>query len=238
MRTTFRATSLAAVALAFVVGACGDDSSGPNPSDVDAGMLVAGSFEVGDWESETSNLLVSLEHVGYSLDTTSATDSTHIAALIAGKDVVFFPDANLSFDAGTLAILKAFVDGGGTIVLVAGAIHVGWVNTAFGWSLGTDEDLDYRAAMPKTDEAGDTPYGAGPSSVPGNNGGSVLDATTLPDSAIIAYQGENGSNDGSVVVLPSGSGRLVYFAWDWYDAVPTGLQDGGWNKLLKLSAGF
>jgi hypothetical protein len=238
MRSPFRTTPLAALALALVVGACGDDSSGPNPSDVEAGMLVAGSFEIDDFESEASNLFTSLQHVGYSLDTTSATDSTHIAALIAGKDIVFFPDVTPSFDAGTLAILKAFVDGGGTIVLVAGYNHVSWVNTAFGWSLGTDEDLDFRAPMPKTDDAGDTPYGGGPSSIPGNNGGSVLDASTLPDSAIIAYEGENGSNDGSVVVLPSGTGRLVYFAWDWYDATPVGLQDGGWNKLLKLSAGF
>jgi hypothetical protein len=238
MRSPFRTTPLAALALAIVVGACGDDSSGPNPSDVEAGMLVAGSFEVGDFENETSNLLASLQDVGYSLDTTSATDSTHIAALIAGKDIVFFPEYSPTFDAGTLGILKAFVDNGGTIVLVAGYDHVDWVNTAFGWSLATDEDLDYRLPMPKTDAADDTPYGAGPSSIPGNNGGSLLDVATLPDSAIVAYEGEDGRTNGSVVVLPSGTGRLVYFAWDWYDATPVGLQDGGWNKLLKLSAGF
>ena len=238
MRSPFRATSLAALTLALVVGACGDDSSGPNPSDVEAGMLVSGSFEEGDFEYETSNLLASLEHVGYSLDTTSATDSTHIAALINGKDIVFFPEDDPAFDAGTLAILKAFVDGGGTMVLVGGYDHLDWVNTAFGWSLASDEDLDYRHPMPKTDGAGNTPYRDGSASIPGNNGGSLLDVTTLPDSAIVVYEGEDGRTNGSVVVLPSGSGRLVYLAWDWYDATPVGLQDGGWNKLLKLSAGF
>ena len=239
MRSSFRATTLAALALTLVLVACGsDDSSGPNPSDVEAGMLVSGSFEAGDFEYETSNLLASLEHLGYSLDTTSSTDSAHIAALIGGKDIVFFPEDNPAFSAGTLAILKAFVDGGGTLVLVAGYDHLDWVNTAFGWSLASDEDLDFRAPMPKADGADHTPYRDGPSSIPGNNGGSLLDVSTLPDSGIVAYEGENGRTNASVAVLPSGSGRLVYFAWDWYDATPVGLQDGGWNKLLKLSAGF
>jgi len=239
MRSPFRATSLTALALAFVVGACGDDDSGPNPSGVAAGMLVAGSFDVEEWGNESSDLFLALQHVGYDFDdTTSATDSTSIAALIDGKDIVFFPEYEPTFDAGTLAILKAFVDGGGTIVLVGGYRHVDWVNTAFGWSLSVGDDFDYRLPMPKSDEAGDTPYGSGPSSIPSNDGGSELESTSLPDSAIIAYEGQEGSNDGAVVVLPSGDGRLVYFGWDWYDAMPIGLQDGGWNKLLKLSAGF
>jgi len=238
MRTTFRATTVAALLLALLVGACGDDDGGANPSDRQAGLLVAGDFDPIDYGSESSNLMFALEELGFPLDTTSATDSASIAALIDGKDIVFFPEYTPTFTAGTLAILKAFVDGGGTMVLVGGYRHTTWVNTAFGWSLATAGSWSGREEMPKSDEAGDTPYGGGPASIPANDGSQLLESTALPDSAIIVYEGPEGSNDGSVVVLPSGDGRLVYMGWDWYDGKPFGVQDGGWLKLLKLSAAF
>lgn len=238
MRSTYRAAALAALLLTVFVAACGDDDSGPSPSSHDAGLLVAGDFDTEDYGSESSNLMFALEHLGYPLDTTSATDSTHIAALIDGKDIVFFPEYTPSFTAGTMAILKAFVDGGGTLVLVGGYRHTDWVNTAFGWSLATAGNWSGREPMPKGPDAGDTPYGGGPASIPANNGTQLLESTVLPDSAIIVYVGPEGFNDSPVVVLPSGSGRLVYFGWDWYDGKPFGIQDGGWLQLLKLSAGF
>jgi hypothetical protein len=238
MRTTFRATSVAALLLALLVGACGDDEGGPNPSNRQAGLLVAGDFDTEDYGSESSNLMFALEELGYPLDTTSATDSASIAALIDGKDIIFFPEYTPSFTAGTMAILKAFVDGGGTIVLVGGYRHTTWVNTAFGWSNSNAVSWSDRSPMSKTDGASDTPYGAGPASIPANDGGQSLQSATLPDSAIIAYGSPDDGADGSVVVLPSGDGRLVYFGWDWYDGKPFGIQDGGWLKLLKLSAAF
>jgi hypothetical protein len=238
MRSSFRAASVAALALTLFVGACGDDDSGPNPSSKDAGLLVAGDFDTEDYGSESSNLLFALQDLGYPLDTTSATDSTHIAALIAGKEIVFFPEYTPTFDAGTQAILKAFVQGGGTLVLVGGYTHTDWVNTAFGWTLDSDDGWSDRAPMAKEAGASGTPYSGGPSSIPANDGTDGLDSGTLPDSAIIVYGGADGSPDPSVVILPSGSGRLVYMGWDWYDGKPYGIQDGGWLKLLKLSAGF
>ena len=238
MRSSFRAASFAALALTLFVGACGDDDSGPNPAGHDAGLLVAGDFDTEDYGSESSNLMFALQDLGYPLDTTSATDSTHIAALIDGKDIVFFPEVSPGFDAGTQAILKAFVQGGGTIVLVGGYDHTSWVNAAFGWALASGDGWSDRGAMPRNAGASGTPYSGGPSSIPANDGTGGLDSGTLPDSAIVVYDGAEGSPDPSVVILPSGSGRLVYFGWDWYDGKPYGIQDGGWLKLLKLSAGF
>ena len=220
------------------LAACGSDGSSNAPSDHPAGLLTAGDFDVTDYGSESSNLMFALQSAGYPLDTTSATDSASIATLIAGKDIVFFPEYSPTFDAGTETILKAFVDNGGTIVLVGGYDHISWVNSAFGWSLAQGSGWSDRHPMPRTAGAAGTPYAGGPSSIPANDGGANVTAASLPDSAVIVYAGEDSDTDGSVVILPSGSGRLVYFGWDWYDGAPMGLQDGGWRKLLRASAGF
>jgi hypothetical protein len=231
---------LTALGLAVVIAACGDDEgNGGSPADHPAGLLVAGDFDTLDTGSEASNLMFALQEAGFPLDTTSAMDSTSIAALIAGKDILFLPEVSPTFDAGTEAILETFVDNGGTIVLVGGYQHVDWVNSAFGLSLvvsdsgWTDESL-----MPKGDQASGTPFSGGPSSIPANNGGSTLRAVSLPGTARIIYKGTDGIQDGSVVLIPSGDGHLVYFGWDWYDGAPFGAQDGGWTTLLGKTAGL
>jgi len=240
MRSIFRATTFAALGLTLALAACGDDSdaSGHTPADHPAGLLTAGSFDTSSADYETSNLMFALQEAGYPLDTTSAIDSTSIAQLIAGKDIVFFPEVTPSFETGTMTILKAFVDHGGTLVLVGGYTHFEWVNTAFGWELDQGEDWNDEHPMPRTGAADDTPYGPGPSSIPANDGGVSVLASSLPTNAITAYQASDASEDGSVVVLPSGDGRVVYFGWDWYDGAPFGGQDGGWSTLLTLTAGF
>lgn len=239
--TTFPLRS-ALAALTFVstlgLAACGSDNSSPSPSDHPAGLLTAGDFDVTNYGSETSNLMFALQAAGFPLDTTSAMDSTSIAALIAGKDILFFPEVTPTFDAGTGAILKAFVDNGGTIVLVGGYDHLTWVNAAFGWSLVPNGGWSDRHPMPKAAGASGTPFADGPASIPANDGGSSLALASLPVSGIVVYASPDSSTDASVAILPSGSGRLVYFGWDWYDGAPIGLQDGGWRKLLRANAGF
>jgi hypothetical protein len=236
--TSIRRTLIASlVAATFLVG-CGGDDAGPSPSDHPAGLLTAGDFDVEEFGSESSNLMFALQEAGFPLDTTSAMDSTHMAALIAGKDILFLPEVTPAFDAATQGLLVAFVDAGGTIVMVGGYRHLTWVNTAFGWSLATAGGFSERFPMPKTAEAHGTPFADGPASIPGNNGGSVLDVGLLPDSAIAVYLGQQGDTNAAVVILPYGDGRLVYFGWDWYDGKPFGIQDGGWFTLLKETAGF
>ena len=240
MRPSFRslATPLA-LAAAVLLAACGDDSSGPNPSDHPAGLLVAGDFDVTDYGSETSNLMFALQQAGFPLDTTSAMDSTSIAGLIAGKDIVFMPEVTPTFDAGTQAILKAFVDNGGTLVLVGGYRHVAWLNTAFTWTLVEGDGWSSRLPLAKASGAAGTPFAGGPATVPANDGGRNLTVASLPGTGVAAYIGENNdATQASVAVLGSGTGRVVYFGWDWYDGAPFGLQDGGWRKLLSLTASF
>lgn len=237
MRTR-RSTTLLAVVAAFALAACGSNDDGPNPASHPAGLLTSGDFDSTDYNYESSNLLFALKAAGFPLDTTSSEDSTSIAALLAGKDIIFMPETSPAFDAGTQAILKAFVDGGGTIVLVGGYDHIDWVNTAFGWSLTTGLDWSNRHPMPKSGDASGTPFAGGPASLPANNGGQQLTAASLPTGGKVIYEGPDSDTDASVAILPSGSGRLVYFGWDWYDGAPMGIQNGGWRTILSETAGF
>jgi hypothetical protein len=238
MQTTIRRALVVSIAAAALLLGCGSDDAGPTPSDHPAGLLTAGDFDTEDFGSESSNLMFALQEADFPLDTSSAMDSTSMAALIAGKDILFLPEVTPTFDAATQGLLVAFVDAGGTIVMVGGYRHLTWVNSAFGWSLAATAGFSERFPMPKAEAAHGTPFADGPASIPGNNGGNLLGIGTLPDSAIAVYLGQQGDADASVVILPYGEGRLVYFGWDWYDGKPFGIQDGGWSTLLKETAGF
>jgi hypothetical protein len=229
---------LGMLALLPLLAACGDDSSGGSPSDTPAGLLVAGDFDIDNFGSEASNLMFALQQAGFPLDTTSETDSTSIAALLAGKEIVFFPEVEPNFDAGTQAILVDFVDAGGTIVLVGGYQHIDWLNSANGWALVEGDGWSNRHPMPRQAAADGTPFEDGPATIPANDGGANLTVASLPGGALKIYNGPDGDTNASVAILPVGSGRFVYFGWDWYDGLPRGIQDGGWRKLLRQTADF
>jgi hypothetical protein len=92
--------------------------------------------------------------------------------------------------------------------------------------------------MPKQPGADGTPFEDGPASIPATDGGNQLTVASLPPGALVAYAGPDGNTDASVVILRNGAGQYVYFGWDWYDGAPRGIQDGGWRKLLRLTANF
>lgn len=239
MKPPFRSAALTALTLTAALAACGGDGGGaPSPSGHPAAMIVLGSFDTTDFYNETSNLMFAVQQEGFPLDTVSAEDSASVAALIAGKDILFLPEYTPTFTAGTQAILKEFVNNGGTIVAVGGYDHLTWLNSAFGWTLAQGDDWYQRLPMPKASGASGTPFADGPSHIAGNDGGSQLIAASLPTGGKVVYNGPEGDTDASVAVIPYGDGRVVYFGWDWYDGAPYGLQDGGWRALLRRTAGF
>jgi hypothetical protein len=201
-------------------------------------MLLDGEVDPQQYGDGQSSLYFAVVAAGFPLDTTSAADSTSIAALLAGKDILFLPRDNTPNDAAAGLALKVFVDGGGTVVLVGGSSHLNWVNSAFTLTISSTGGYSDRHPMPKTADADDTPFADGPGDLLANDGVDMIDPASLPGSAKVAYLGPDDDTDASVAVIPSGSGRLVYFGWDFYDARPIGLQDGGWRKLLSLTAGF
>jgi hypothetical protein len=238
MRPPFRAAWLGAACCTALLAGCGSDSSGPNPGGHPAAMLLDGAVDPQQYGDEQSSLYFAVVAAGFPLDTTSAADSASIAALVAGKDILFLPQDNIPNDAAAGLAIKAFVDGGGTVVLAGGSSHLSWVNTAFSLTLASNSGYSDRHPMPKSDGADDTPFADGPGTLLANDDVSLIDPASLPGSAKVAYIGPDDDLDGSVAVIPSGAGRLVWLGWNFYDAAPIGLQDGGWRKLLSLTAGF
>jgi hypothetical protein len=227
--------TLPLLALTLLGGCTGDDDS--DPTTHPAGLLVTADFDVTDYSAESSNLMLAIQQAGFELDTTSNMDSTSIAALIAEKEVLFLPEVSPTFDRGTEAILRRFVDDGGTLV-VGPCCHMTWLNSAFGWDLGEGPPWGNRHPMRRADGARGTPFADGPPTIQANNSGNSLVVAMLPHDAVVVYEGPDGDTDASVAVITSGSGRVVYLGWDWFDAAPAGLQDGGWRKLLRLTAEF
>jgi hypothetical protein len=240
MRTSiFRAGLLGLVLLA---AACGDDEgSGPNTGAVHVALFINDTYvdwDTSDYGSEASNLYDAFRARGFQVDTFSATDSAAVAAILAANDVVVFPENEgngySGIAAGTWLAVKAWADTGGTVAAFADFTYL---NTAFGWTLDGGDSWDDGAPYERTDAADETPFD-GPETIPGHSATSTIDAASLPGNAIIVYTGYDGSPDAGLAILPAGTGRMVYFGWDYYDGVPTGVHDGGWYKLLDGLAGF
>jgi hypothetical protein len=244
-RSPLRLAALAALALCTsVVAACGDDD-GPSPSSRQAAVFVNEAYMEWDttsWEhwNAGSNAYAAVVDAGFPVDTFSGLDVAAINAHVAGKDILFFPELNNTppFTAEAIDSIRAFVNNGGTVVVFSSGNQLATFNTMFDLALTTVGDDSRRLPIPKMGGASDTPFGGGPATVPENDWTYYIESNSLPDGSIIAYGEPEGGNDAAVAVLPYGEGRIVLFGWSWGDGKPKGWQDGGWNELLSLTAGF
>ena len=125
--------------------------------------------------------------------------------------------------------ITEFVDGGGTLIMFepdsGDVINV--LNELFGWELETIEvsepiDITEAGAILFPDESSDLPDLSATDS---------LDTSTLPVDSVSIYTDDN---DQTVVAkMPYGDGFVYVLGWDWYNALPRGEEDGGWNHLLR-----
>lgn len=230
------------VGLALLASGCGDEEgSGPNTGAVHVALFANDTYvdwDTTDYGSEASNLYFAFRARGFKVDTFTNTDSAEVAGILAAHDVVVFPENEGStytgVPAGTWKAVKAWADTGGTVVAFADFTYL---NAAFSWTLAGGDSWDDGAPYERTEAADDTPFD-GPETIPGHSATNTIDSASLPGSAVIVYSGYNGSPDAGVAILPVGTGRMVYFGWDYYDGVPKGVHDGGWYQLLDGLAGF
>jgi hypothetical protein len=236
--------SFTLLGIAALAAACGD-SEGAGPSSRSTAMFVNTTYM--DWDSTSwehwsagSNAYAAVRSVGFPVDTFSGLTAADVHTYIAGKDILFFPEVygNPSFTIDGEDSVQAWVAEGGTVVVFSAGNNIEVFNELFGLSLEAKGSYSSRAAIPRNAEASETPFGDGPASIPENDWTYYLLASSLPDSAIVAYGEPEGGPDAAVVVIPYGAGRIVFFGWSWGDGRPKGWQDGGWNELLALTARF
>jgi len=186
-------------------------------------------YDPNNADAEASNVIATLSE--YGVDTRTFTDisANGFRAALADTTVLIIPENEndtlvLSEEAN--AVIRDYVDGGGTFLFMETSLD--YVNQIFSWSIATNEGT----VLPfdKSESAAAYGFGGCPSQIDGNlNGNSPLDISSLPTGAVPIYTFEDMA---AVVVFPRGQGKVIYIAWDWYDAAPIGEQDGGWLEVL------
>lgn len=68
-----------------------------------------------------------------------------------------------------------------------------------------------------------------------NNNALVYIRNGYPEGSNIVYYNSLRPSEAAVLQLPLGVGSVLYFGWGWWNAFPTGTQDGGWLDLLDAS---
>lgn len=202
--------------------------------------------------AEGQNFKAALEAAGFNVSTFTGITAADINAAVSGKQVLAFPelevrDLSPDLDLDASFAIAFFVNQGGTLMVSnqGDGDPLAIINEAF--AVGTKPAAFHMTAVPVvgpitlTGAADGTPFAGGPGTLPVNNDTTGVLASSLPDSAKIIYADANGN--GVVVLIPStggvtGAGNIIILGWDWFDAVPIGSQDGGWNAVLATTAGI
>jgi len=206
-----------------------------------------------DWSpgssgSEASNVFDTLVAQGNTVSTFTGITAADWTAAVAGKSVLVIPelesgDLAAAIDGSARAAIAAFVDGGGTLFMFGSNAQRAYdlLNATFTWTLSTDNET---APYPITTEAVGTAFEGGPATLPYNNDTSAMNPLTLPPGTKVIYVDADTPPNPSVVVpmIPEGSGLVIFFGWDWYNAQPTGTLDGGWldvmDRAVSAAGGF
>jgi hypothetical protein len=187
----------------------------------------------GSTSSESDNVQASLRSLGHTVRTFTGIDAASISAAVAGADVLLIPEmevGNLVLDPAAVSVLRDFVSSGGTFI-INGDSDSGdenLLNSLFGYSLTQGSILASGQPIGRTTIGAGTTFADDPSSLPANNGTYNL-TTTLPAGSLSLYQVDSSS---AVSVMPYGTGQVVHLAFDWFNAEPTGTQNGGWLQVL------
>ena len=189
-----------------------------------------------DFDAEASNLEASLNVMGRSVTTFTGITAADFKAAVKGKDILAIPelesgDLDADLDASARTAIANFVSKGGTLIIHADGFisnnFMTLLNSTFGYSLSSG-NLTGPYNLNTTDSAG-TLFATGPASLPLNSGTYDLSTASLPAGALSIY--DDGSST-AVAMIPYDDGMIIILCWDWYDAVPTGSQDGGWLEVL------
>lgn len=227
----FRRVATLVVGLALVVstGFAADVALFNNPTYVD--------WIPGAPGSEASNLYDTLVSQGHTVFTFTGITAADFAAATAGRDVLAIPelengDLNAALDAAARAAIASYVQGGGVLWMFGSSTTEAYslLNATFGYSItGGSSSSPY--PLNNSDAVG-TSFEGGPVSLTWYSDTTGILTSSLPPGSLVIYEASTGPADSIVSLIPEGSGWVVFFGWDWYNAAPTGTEDGGWLDVL------
>lgn len=186
-----------------------------------------------DSGSEGSNLQAALELLGHTVTPFTGTSTAEWSAAIAGADVLVIPEIEIDcalagdLDAGAVTAIQNFVNGGGPLLVIHD--YCDFMNTIFGYTL---TQVLNSGPWSITGSAAGTAFAGGPATLPENNATEDYTLTSLPIGSTCMYDNSAGTPGCVVFLIPQGSGTIGVLAYDWYNAVPIGIQDGGWQETL------
>jgi len=191
-------------------------------------------YNVGDSDSEASNLEASLTDLGHTVNTFTGTTAGDWSAALTGVDVLAIPEQESgaiypALDPGAVTAMQDFVTNGGSLIISED--YRDFLNDTFGWALAISGSDPYDLV---TANAAGTSFEGGPASLPYNN--DTDSYTNLPTGSTCMY--ENAAGDCVVFTVTYGSGAVISLGWDWFDAVPTGTLDNGWIDVLGRSVAY
>jgi hypothetical protein len=193
-------------------------------------------YSVGNSSSEASNMQAALQSVGNTVTPFVGTAVGAWTTALAGKQVLVIPEQEVSaigpaLPPATITAIDSFVTGGGTLIVAEDYRTPSFLNTVFGFSITTAGGA---VGTLNVANAAGTRFAGGPATLPINNATNSNVTASLPAGAKCIY--DAGANC-TVWQVAHGSGLIVYLAWDFFDQVPVGTQDGGWNPVLFAAAG-
>lgn len=185
---------------------------------------------------EANNLLavMDLNAISYTMlaDTTES-----LFTSLKPSDKLIFPELEngdpVTFVAEeSKTAINNFVSNGGTFVVFSDANGTmeGFLNDVFAFSVEPAGGEGVGSPISITAE-GTALLPAAAVTLANNDATSALNATTCPEGSVIVYEGGN-PNEAVVTMIPYVDGKIYVLGWDWYDAQPIGVQDGGWNDLF------
>lgn len=231
-----RVLALGAAAFIGIVAAC-SDSSGPGGAS-NVALLINDNFVVYDTsvnDAEASEMEFTLVDLGVTVTQVTDVDSASLAADLANSQALVIPENGGAFTfvdsltTGALSLIRNFVETrGGILIVIPDASGIVLLDSLFGYTIGSGTSGGPYLLDPA--EAGGTAFAGGPAQVFDNDGTYITADSTYPAAARLVYRD---SAEVAVAVIPQGAGAVVVLAWDWFDAVPHGGQNGNWPEILR-----
>ena len=218
-----------------VTNVCGAVTSAVATLTVVTGQVLVAVFDDpvyvdtgGTSTAESDTVQASLTNLSFVVST-----FTNIATATIGNSILLFPEQEVralgpDLSVSTRAALSNFVASGRSMIVHgSGGRGSALINTVFGLTL---TESGTRTTYARTTDADGTRFADDPVLITNVSACVTLLKTSLPPVARSIYESTGAT---AVALIPFGGGRIIYLAWDWFNAVPLGTANGGWLTVLE-----